>query len=361
MKKIMAFLMVVVLICSLCACGSAAPAQTAPAAAPAESGTAEASASGGVNEYGIDVDAIESVNFSMGDPATSGTFLTENAQYFCDTLKEITGGKMVVDLYADGLLGTEDALMTNIQIGSLEMADFSSTFANLVKHAGIFDFPYFITDRSQIALLEEGGVIDEIRAEAETYNIKLIAMNENGFRQITNNVRPIVEPDDLKGIVIRTPSNSLRVKTFETFGATPVAISFSELYQSLSQGICNAQENPVSQVISAQLYDFQNYVAISNHVYTPGWICMNLDLYNSLSDAQKAAVDLAGKMTTEHVYEVAADVDAEMLQECIAHGMEVSEVNIDAFRAKVMPLWDEFAENVGGNDYVQMAKDALGY
>ena len=361
MKKVLALLLSAIMLFALCACGSSAPAQTEAPAAPAEEGKADAPASSGVNEYGIDVDAIDAVNYSMGDPATTGTFLTENAQYFCNTLKEITGGKMVVDLYADGLLGNEEALMTNIQIGSLEMADFSSTFANLVKHAGIFDFPYFITDRAQIELLEQGGVIDEIRKEAESYNIKLIAMNENGFRQITNNVRPIVEPDDLKGIVIRTPSNSLRVKTFETFGATPVAISFSELYQSLSQGICNAQENPVSQVISAQLYDFQNYVAISNHVYTPGWICMNLDLYNSLSDAQKAAVDLAGKMTTAHVYEVAADVDAEMLQQCIDKGMEVSEVNIDAFRAKVMPLWDEFADNVGGTEYVQMAKDALGY
>ena len=358
MKKLLALILAMVMILALAACGqSAAP---APAAEPAAEST-ETEAASSVNEYGIDVDAIDPVSYSMGDPATTGTFLTNNAQFFCDTLKEITGGKMVVELYCDGLLGTEDALMSNIQIGSLEMADFSSTFANLVKRAGIFDFPYFVTDRSQLDLLEKGGVIDEIAAEAETYNIKLIAMNENGFRQITNNVRPIVEPDDLKGIVIRTPSNSLRVKTFETFGATPVAISFSELYQSLSQGICDAQENPVSQVISAQLYDFQNYLSISNHVYTPGWICMNLDLFNGLSEAQQAAVMLAGEMTTAHVREVAAGADAEKLQECIDHGMEVTEVDVDAFRAKVMPLWDEFADNVGGAEFVQMAKDALGY
>lgn len=351
MKKITAILLVLVMVLALCACGkSSTPTASTEPITPASEPVAAAE----------NVDEIEKITLTMADPATTGTFLTNNAQFFCDKVHELSGGKMTIDLFADGLLGTEDACLANIQTGALECANFSSAFVNLVKSAGIFDFPYLVSDRSDLEKLEQGGVIDVIKAEAESYNVKIIAMNENGFRQITSAVKPITVPEDMAGLAIRTPSNTLRVKTFEAFGAIPTAISFSELYQSLSQGIVNAQENPVSQVISAKLYEVQKYVSISNHVYTPGWICMNLKVYNSLSDAQRAIIDEAGRLTTEHVREVAADNDAQALQQCIDAGMEVNYVDTEAFRAVVLPLWDEFADTVGGADFVNSAKEALG-
>lgn len=351
MKKTLALLLALVMIFSLCACSKSEP---APAETPAaDSPAADAPSADAAAE-------IEEITLTMADPATTGTFLTNNAQFFCDTVEELSGGKMKIDLFADGLLGTEDACIANIQTGALECGSFSSAFTNLVKSAGIFDFPYLLSDRSQLDLLEQGGVIDFIKAEAETYNVKIVAMNENGFRQITSAVKPIYTPEDMSGLAIRTPSNTLRVKTFETMGALPTAISFSELYQSLSQHIVDAQENPVSQVIAAKLYEVQKYLCISNHVYTPGWICMNLDLYNSLSDAQRAIIDEAGAITTAHVREAAVEQDEIALQQCIDAGMEVNEVDTEAFREKVLPLWDEFADNVGGAEFVDMTKTALG-
>ncbi len=345
MKKHLAFILALGMIFALCACGTKQAPQTTPGSAETDGAS----------------DEIGEITLTMADPATTGTFLTDNAQYFCDKVHELSGGKMTIELYADGLLGTEDACISNIQTGALECGDFSSAFTNLVKSAGIFDFPYLISDRDQLDVLEEAGVIDFIRAEAESYNVKIVAMNENGFRQITNSVRPIYTPADLKGIAIRTPSNTLRVKTFEALGAVPTAISFSELYQSLSQNIVNAQENPVSQIISAKLYEVQKYLSLSNHVYTPGWICMNLDVYNSLSDAQRAVIDEAGSLTQAYVREQAAVQDEAALQLCIDNGMEVNEVDVESFREVVMPLWDEFADTVGGAEFVEMAKTALGY
>lgn len=352
MKKILALLLSALMIFALCSCGdsSTSTAETSNTASSAALTDAEATAYADAE--------IDPISFSLGDVSGTGTFLEQNAEFFAEKVNELSGGKMKVDVFSDGLLGTEDALMTNIQSGALEMANFSSTFTNLVKSAGIFDFPYLVSDRSQLDLLEEAGVIDYIRAEAESINIKIVGMNENGFRQITTNT-PVVEPEDLKGIVIRTPSNSLRVKTFEAFGASPVSISFSELYQSLSQHICDAQENPLATIVSSQFYDYQSYLCISNHVYTPGWICMNLDLYNSLSDAQRAVIDEAGRLTSLHVREAGAEADEVNLKACEEHGMTVTYANVDAFRAIVVPLWDEFAGSVGGADFVNMAKTAL--
>lgn len=344
MKKMLSVILCVLMLSGMCACGGSNSNQASQTPVSPGNSTSE----------------IEEITFSLGDVSGTGTFLEQNAQFFSQKVSELSDGKMKVEIFSDGLLGTEDALMTNIQTGALEMANFSSTFTNLVKSAGIFDFPYLVTDRDQLALLEEAGIIDVIRTEAESLNIKIVGMNENGFRQITTNT-PVVEPSDLKGVVIRTPSNSLRVKTFEAFGATPISISFSELYQSLSQHICDAQENPLATIVSSQFYDYQSCLCISNHVYTPGWICMNLDLYNSLSDAQRAVIDEAGALTSAYVLEAGAKADEENLQVCKDKGMQVTYADVEEFRNVVLPLWDKFADSVGGIDFVNAAKAALGY
>lgn len=252
MKKMLSVILCVLMLSGMCACGGSNSNQASQTPVSPGNSTSE----------------IEEITFSLGDVSGTGTFLEQNAQFFSQKVSELSDGKMKVEIFSDGLLGTEDALMTNIQTGALEMANFSSTFTNLVKSAGIFDFPYLVTDRDQLALLEEAGIIDVIRTEAESLNIKIVGMNENGFRQITTNT-PVVEPSDLKGVVIRTPSNSLRVKTFEAFGATPISISFSELYQSLSQHICDAQENPLATIVSSQFYDYQSCLCIHYIVTAP--------------------------------------------------------------------------------------------
>ena len=305
MKKMLSVILCVLMLSGMCACGGSNSNQALQTPVSPGNSTSE----------------IEEITFSLGDVSGTGTFLEQNAQFFSQKVSELSDGKMKVEIFSDGLLGTEDALMTNIQTGALEMANFSSTFTNLVKSAGIFDFPYLVTDRDQLALLEEAGIID----------------------------------------VIRTPSNSLRVKTFEAFGATPISISFSELYQSLSQHICDAQENPLATIVSSQFYDYQSCLCISNHVYTPGWICMNLDLYNSLSDAQRAVIDEAGALTSAHVLEAGAKADEENLQVCKDKGMQVTYADVEEFRNVVLPLWDKFADSVGGIDFVNAAKAALGY
>lgn len=259
MKKMLSVILCVLMLSGMCACGGSNSNQASQTPVSPGNSTSE----------------IEEITFSLGDVSGTGTFLEQNAQFFSQKVSELSDGKMKVEIFSDGLLGTEDALMTNIQTGALEMANFSSTFTNLVKSAGIFDFPYLVTDRDQLALLEEAGIIDVIRTEAESLNIKIVGMNENGFRQITTNT-PVVEPSDLKGVVIRTPSNSLRVKTFEAFGATPISISFSELYQSLSQHICDAQENPLATIVSSQFYDYQSCLCIKRLIkaIAKGWAAL---------------------------------------------------------------------------------------
>lgn len=306
-------------------------------------------------------DKIESIKINFADPVAKGSFANSQVQYFADKVSELSGGKMVIDVFADSLLGTENAMATNIQSGGLQMGAFSSTFVSMVPKAGLFDLPYIISDRSQLQTLLDEGILDDIFTQAEDINIKVLSFAENGFRHISNKIRPINVPDDLKNIVIRTPGSELRVKTFEALGAQAVSLAWSEVYSALESGVCDGQENPLAQITSAQLYDVQKYLSLSSHIYSPIYMCINLDLYNSLSDAQKAVLEEAGDLTTKYAWEAGAQSDEEKLQICIDKGMEINNVDTNSFREILLPLWDEFADIAGGAEFVNKVKAALGY
>lgn len=343
-----------VMIFSLAACGKAeeSTTDTAPsteAAAPAETSAAEP------------VTDVGEITLVLGDTSTSGNFTNKQVLYFADQVSELSGGKMKIDVFADSLLGTESAMLSNIQSGGLQMGAFYSTFSSIVPKASLFDLPFLISDRSQLQTLVDVGLFDEIDKQASEVNVKLLTIGENGFRHITNNVRPIVEPDDLKGIVIRTPSNSLRVAMFEALGASPTALAWSECYQALESGVCDGQENPFAQIGGAQLYNVQKYLSLSGHIYTPMWLTVNLDTWKSLSEAQQNILLKAGKKMMNYAWETGAEYDDEQLQVCKDNKMEVNEVNVEAFRKALLPLWDKFADEVGGAEFVASAKTALGY
>ena len=304
---------------------------------------------------------IEPITLNYADTGTTGSFLNDQSIYFANKVSELSGGKIEVDIFADALLGNPETMLTDMQSGGLHMGLFISALQTAVPKAGMFDLPFLINDRSDLVKLKDAGIFEEIYAQAEEVNLKILGIGENGFRHITNNVRPIVEPEDLNGLVIRVPSSKLRIKTFETMGASTVALSFSEVYSALETGVADGQENPFSQIGGAQLYNVQKYLSLSGHVYTPCFITMNLDLYNSLSDAQKDVLEKAMEQTTQHSWNIGKEYDEEQLKICTDNGMIVNEVNGDDFRAMLIPLWDEYAEEAGGTEFVDKVKMALGY
>ena len=118
-------------------------------------------------------------------------------------------------------------------------------------------------------------------------------LGEIGFRNITNNVRPVKVPADLKGLKLRTPGSKTRILAFEMLGASPISMNIGEIYMGLQQGVVDGQENPLGTIRAFSWFEVQKYISLSRHVYTPITFVMNLRKYQSLTDAQRAAVDRA--------------------------------------------------------------------
>ena len=269
------------------------------------------------------------------------------AQKFADILSEQMGGDFSYELFHTQALGDENVHLQMIRTGQIDIYPMGSDAVKLDSAWAVFDMPFLFSDRDAVARLLDGEIGDKLRASMrEQAGLELLAFGELGFRQITNNVRPIVTPADLNGIKLRVPGSKTRVLSFEGFGASPITMNFGELYLALQQGTVDGQENPLLTIKNRSLFEVQKYLSLSGHVYTPITFVMNGARYDSLSDEHKEGVKAAAFEAAKHTRSLGAEADANLLDE-LGQSMEVNEIDIAAFQEAAGPIWEEIGEIAG--------------
>jgi len=183
---------------------------------------------------------------------------------------------------------------------------------------------------------------------------RILAYWENGFRNITNNLRPIYKPADLAGIKLRTPKGAWRVKMFKLYGANPTPMAFSDVFTALKTGVIDGQENPYAQIWSAKFQEVQKYLSVTGHVYTPAYVLVSDKHFSKLpADVQQILIDTA-RDTQSYVYDTAAKLETDLLQKLKDGGIAVNQADKAAFIAASKPIYDEFAATVsGGADLIK--------
>jgi tripartite ATP-independent transporter DctP family solute receptor len=215
--------------------------------------------------------------------------------------------------------------------------------------------PYLVRDREHMKRIEEAVVWPVLAPAAEAQGYKIIAVWENGFRHITNNVRPIITPDDLRGVKLRTPSGEWRVRMFQAYGANPSPMAFSELFVALQTGVMDGQENPFTQIHSARLQEVQRYLSLSGHVYTPAYVTVGARSWANLPAEVREVLEEVAREVQDFVYETAAEMDTALLEELRAD-LEVNEVDTDAFIEASQSVYETFGREVsGGTELIERA------
>ena len=271
----------------------------------------------------------------------SGHALSEAAYTFKEQVEELSGGTVTVELYPAAQLGDASSMLTQVESGTLEacMSISNGQFAtSYYPDLGFLDIPYlFESGAEAYELLDpEGEFFAKLQADiTEKTGIRPLVFFNEGLRHITNSKKPVLTPEDLKGLKIRTMNVAAHMKMFETLGAQPTNVSWNELYTALQTGAVEGQENPIANAVYISAWEVQKYMTLDGHVCLCGLFCMNEDFYGSLSDAQKAAVDEAARKSLEAEYGMYKEKEAENLALLKEKGLEVTELSteeIDAFR-----------------------------
>jgi TRAP-type transport system periplasmic protein len=304
--------------------------------------------------------ALAQTEIKLGHVGEPGSLFQKSADEFARRANAKLAGKAKVVTYGSSQLGGDSEMIQKLKLGTLDMALPSTVMSSQVDLFGVFEMPYIVKNRQHMAKIEKELFWSKLAPEAEKKGLKVLAVWENGERHITNNKRPIKVPADLQGIKLRVPEGKWRVKMFQAYGANPSPMKFSELFTALQTGVMDGQENPFTQIYSAKLQEVQKYLSLSGHVYTPAYLTVGKTKWETLPPDVRKILEDTAKETQAYVYEVAAKDDADLLGKLKAGGMQVNDVDKDAFIAASKPIYDEFGKEVPGAKEVIDRAVALG-
>ncbi len=226
-------------------------------------------------------------------------------------INEYSGGSIKAEAFYEGQLGDTRSVIQGLQQGTVDIAvSGNAYFSALAPEIQVFDIPFLFADYPQARRVVNSPAGDVVKAALEKKGVKVLAFWEIGFRYLTNNTRPVKSMADVKGLKLRTLPATVQVKTWENFGALPMAIDANEIYSSLQTGVVVGQENSVGDIYVRKLSEVQKYMTYTRHVYTPACLGMSVRTWNKLDDKQKDAVTRALADATKATF-AAADRNEE--------------------------------------------------
>ncbi len=302
-------------------------------------------------------------------PAAADTFIVavgaarnslqgRSAEMFATELQARLGDVHTIEFYADGQLGDERELMQKLRTGTVHFTLLSSIMTTVADEFALFDLPFLVADRGHVRRLDAELVMPSLAPLAQNAGLQVVSTWENGFRQITNNVRPINVPSDLNGIKLRTPPSEWRVAMFNEYGANATSMAFSELFVALQTGTMDGQENPLTNIYGANLHEVQRFLSLSGHVYSPTYLTSGARVWSGLPDDVRAAVTEVAATVQDWSLAEGEAADVELLARFETAGMEINRVDRAAFVEASAPVYAMFAERVNGAEaLIQTALD----
>lgn len=313
-----------------------------------ESGESEAEAPSG-----------ETYHWNFVTEEMEGQVQYEYAREFAEILHEKSDGRINIEVFEFGGLGSEVNQVEQLQDGIIEFAIVSPGFTGtMVTEGQIFALQFLFTDDMELnqQILDTSEALNvHLAAKYEEHNIKPLAFWTEGAMQWTGN-RELRTPDDFNGFKMRTQESPLIMRSYEAYGADPTPMSWGELYTSLDRGVVDGQENPIFFIEDASFHEVQSHMTISRHNIYVAMTTVNPDFYNSLPEDIRVMIDETVEEMRPRVFEMQAQMNDELLDAIINNDshptevIELSEEERDAFRELSKPVHEYFINDVVGEE-----------
>ena len=327
MKRFFAFILTVVMALSLVACGG--------------DSTSDSSDSDAVIPDG-------EISLRIGTSASDTSAITQGAQWFADKLNERTGGLVTVKVYSsDSISGGAQAKgIEMLMEGSADMTFHSNLiYSTLDARLNVISLPWMFDGYEDVDDTLAGGAGDAIANILDEYGIKVLGFAQNGFRQITNNVREIKTVADLDSLQIRINNSQMQLNLFQALGADPLNMNFPEVFTALQQGSIDGQETPIDVTYSSNIHEVSKYLSVWNYMYDSFILGINKVTFESFSpELQQIIIETADEACT-YQRQLIRENEETQLAEIEESGVVVTpyeEIDIDAFKEAAEVIYDEY-------------------
>jgi tripartite ATP-independent transporter DctP family solute receptor len=282
-----------------------------------------------------------------GHPVVTGM------ERFAEIVTARSGGKIKINLFPGGVLGGDQANVSALQGGTLDMVVLNSgILASQVKEFGIYDFPFMFANSNEADAVVDGPFGKMLHEKLEAKGIVGLAYWELGFREITNSRRAINKVDDIAGLKLRVIPNAINVDWVKALGANPTPLPFPEVYAALDQKAIDGQENPATVISANKLYEVQKHIVLSNHQYNPQSLIFSKKIWDTLSPANRKILAEAGVEASKYQRQVSRDAASTALENLKKNGMQVTELSpaeLARLREKMKPVIAKHSEIVGAD------------
>jgi len=273
-------------------------------------------------------------------------------------LEEKSGGTMTCDIYDSAVIGNDTSNVQQVIAGSLDAAMIMGAviWQGYDDRASVEELPFLFSSYENAYAAYDGEFGEYLATEViEPQGGHVVGFWDNGFRHFTNNIRPVTVPADMAGIKFRTAESEIRLQMFDCLNSSAVVMAFSELYSAMQQGTVDGQENPLSNIVSSCFYEVQDYLSLSGHIYNTSVFVFSDKFWNSLTEEQQKIITEASDEAKVYTRKINAEAEEEYKQICENAGMEINEVDKEAFVEAVKPVWDKF-EATHGSELIELAQ-----
>lgn len=273
------------------------------------------------------------------------------AKVFVDEVAKLSGGKMKVRAVGAAALGP-DVQMQQALIGGAQemMVGSTATLVGITKEMALWDTPFLFNNAKEADAILDGPIGQKVMDKLQEKGLVGLAYWENGFRNLTNNKRAVTKLEDMDGIKLRVMQNEVFLNTFKTLGANAIPLPFSELFSALETKTVDGQENPFNTILSSKFYEVQQYLTVTNHVYSPWIVLVSKKWWDGLSkDEQKVLLD-AAKHSRDFERKDTREEAAKAMADLKAKGMKINELppaEANRMRDKLTQINAGIAVNVG--------------
>jgi len=292
----------------------------------------------------------QAIRLRFAHPHPESDSWEKAARLFAEQVKERTNGALTVQVFGNGVLGSDQTIIASARSGALDIAMTGNPFfTGMAPKLNVLDLPFLFRDRRHVTAVLDGPIGNGLRAELEPHGLQVLGFWDIGFRNVTNSRRPVQGPADLRGLKIRTTPNPAHIKSFQLLGANPAPMPFTELFTALETRAVDGQENPTTLIRNARFWEVQKHLSLTRHAYTTGILAMSKRRFDSLSAAQQEAVMAVASIITPQQRAMNEEADAQALAELKERGMAVVEApDRDAMAAIVTePVRKDYVERFG--------------
>jgi tripartite ATP-independent transporter DctP family solute receptor len=304
--------------------------------------------------------AYAAVELKLGHFGPENHPATAAAKQFAENVEKRTNGEVKITVFPNNALGSPPEVLEQVIMGVIDMS--LSGQDQLAKHVKLFDsvsIPFSMQGYEHADRILDGPFKAWAAPELEKIGLVYINSWEWGFRQITNSKHPILTPDDVKGLKIRTPPAMAYQAAIEALGGNVQTIAFGELVMAMRQGVVDGQENPIGVIYDLKLYESQKYISIVNYLYSSMTHVVNKKVFDKLTKEQQKIIIEESDKARLVMREMVRNQEKKQIEDMKAKGIRIDTPDLSLFQAKMGPAYEKIKKNIGEanfNKWMEMAK-----